>query len=167
MSCAATGVALINIVDADPLPTQIALAPPLLKNIGENLHHLSLVDCGLEGTIPAAFGTLCPNLQELGLASNPGLTGSIPSSIGSLKFLIKLFLNRNNLTGSVPASLVGLKVLFKLYLFGNQLDPVEDAPLTSADNPIKLQPAGSSGQMRYETHPHTQAFLASLKESHA
>ena len=139
-------------MDAEPLLTQVALAPVLLKNIGDHLKRLDLVDCGLEGTIPADIGALCPNLSILGLAANPGLTGRIPSSIGTIKSLRKLFLNQNNLSGNVPPSFAALKHVYKLYLYGNQLTPVKDAPLDS------------DGKMRYENLPESQAFLTSLIE---
>ena len=148
--CAITRLILINITRSDPFSTRVALSPPLLKNIGDYLRRLDLCDCGLEGTLPADIGTICPNLQILGLAGNPGVTGPIPSSIGKLKFLIKLFLNQNNLNGPVPPSLAALKALYKLYLFDNQLAPVKDAPLSS------------DGTMRYNNHAEVQSFLASL-----
>ena len=141
---------LLNIAHAGPLPTRVALSPPLLKNIGDNLQQLDLCDCGLEGTLPANIGTVCPNLQLLGLAGNPGVTGPIPSSIGTLKFLRKLHLDSNSLDGHVPPSLAGLMALYKLYLFDNQLVPVKNAPLSS------------EGKMRYENYAEVQAFLAVL-----
>ena len=64
---------------------------------------LSLTSNGLTGSIPSSLGSLT-NLEQLYLSSN-GLTGSIPSSLGSLTNLEQLSLYNNELTGSIPAAL--------------------------------------------------------------
>lgn len=49
------------------------------------------------------------------------LSGSIPSSLGSLSDLEYLYLNDNDLSGSIPSSLGNLSKLKRLYLKGNEL----------------------------------------------
>ena len=66
---------------------------------------LHLNDNQLTGSIPSSLGSLT-NLAQLFLSDNQ-LTGSIPSSLGSLTNLLEghLELRNNQLTGSIPAAL--------------------------------------------------------------
>ena len=52
---------------------------------------------------------------------NQGLTGSIPSEIGNLTNLKKLYLSYNDLTGSIPPEIGNLTNLTSLHLESNQL----------------------------------------------
>ena len=45
------------------------------------------------------------------------LTGSIPSSIGSLTSLLRIYLNTNSLTGTIPSSIGSLSLLTHLLLY--------------------------------------------------
>ena len=49
------------------------------------------------------------------------LTGNIPSEIGDLVNLKKLYLDRNRLSGTIPDELYSLTNLEHLYLYGNEL----------------------------------------------
>ena len=60
-------------------------------------------------------------VTELRLSDN-GLTGSIPTALGSLVNLVVLELSRNELSGSVPAWLGNMSSLLALYLSGNELN---------------------------------------------
>ncbi|KAJ9683639.1 hypothetical protein PVL29_019281 [Vitis rotundifolia] len=108
-----------------------------------NLVHLSLSDCGLNGSIPHQIGTLTQltilflsinnltgeiplslanltQLEYLFLYSNK-LHGSIPPKIGKMKNLIDLDLGYNNLIGVIPSFFGNLTTLTTLYLDGNQI----------------------------------------------
>ena len=80
---------------------------------------LELGDNGLTGSIPSALGSLA-NLEWLDLSSNE-LSGPIPSALGSLTNLFFLNLSRNELGGPVPAWLGDMPALLALYLIGNEL----------------------------------------------
>ena len=80
---------------------------------------LDLVENQLTGSIPSSLGSLT-NLEFLYLQRNQ-LEGSIPSSLGSLTSLRYLYLYDNQLTGSIPSSLGNLTNLKFLYLDINQL----------------------------------------------
>ena len=80
---------------------------------------LSLEDGGLTGEIPTELGSLA-NLQELYLSNNQ-LTGEIPAELGNLTNLQSLYLSENQLTGEIPAELGNLANLLGLDLGGNQL----------------------------------------------
>ena len=67
---------------------------------------------GLTGPIPSSLGSLT-NLEQLWLFRNQ-LTGSIPSSLSSLTNLTQLALDDNQLTGSIPSSLSSLTNLDSL-----------------------------------------------------
>ena len=74
---------------------------------------------GLTGTIPSELGSLS-SLEWLWLWTNQ-LTGGIPKELGSLSNLQSLALGRNQLTGEIPAELGSLSNLEFLALWGNQL----------------------------------------------
>ena len=80
---------------------------------------LKLSDNGLTGPIPTGLGSL-ETLQWLDLSSNE-LSGPIPSVLGSLANLFFLDLSRNELSGSVPEWLGNMSSLLALYLLGNEL----------------------------------------------
>ena len=80
---------------------------------------LHLYAKGLSGTIPSALGSLS-NLNWLELSSNQ-LTGEIPSELGNLSNLRWLILPGNQLTGEIPSELGSLSNLNTLELSFNQL----------------------------------------------
>ena len=80
---------------------------------------LHLVDQGLTGTVPSELGSLT-NLQSLSLDLNH-LTGEIPAELGNLSNLQQLSLWENQLTGGIPTELGSLANLQRLYLYNNQL----------------------------------------------
>ena len=73
----------------------------------------------LSGTIPSSLGSLT-HLRTLDLSSNE-LSGTVPSSLGSLTHLQELFLFGNELSGSIPSSLGSLTHLQLLGLHRNEL----------------------------------------------
>ena len=83
------------------------------------MRHLHLTDNGLSGAIPTELGSLSA-LVNLHISDNQ-LTGSIPSELGDLSSLRELYLKGNQLTGNIPSELGDLSNLEELYLFGNQL----------------------------------------------
>ena len=74
---------------------------------------------GLTGDIPTELGNLS-NLERLYLHDNQ-LTGEIPTELGSLSNLERLYLHDNQLTGEIPRELGNLSNLETLDLAGNQL----------------------------------------------
>ena len=74
---------------------------------------------GLTGTIPSELGSLT-NLQWLELTSNQ-LTGEIPAELGNLSNLQNLWLSGNQLTGEIPAELGNLSNLQPAVATENQL----------------------------------------------
>ena len=84
-----------------------------------HVSNLSLIGRGLSGEIPSSLGSLA-NLRYLRLERN-SLTGSIPSELGNLSHLLQLFLHRNNLSGSIPSSLGRLENLSAMGLDANML----------------------------------------------
>ena len=80
---------------------------------------LSLEDGGLTGEIPTELGSLA-NLLGLDLGGNQ-LTGEIPTELGNLANLQGLHLYNNQLTGEIPTELGNLANLQQLSLWGNQL----------------------------------------------
>ena len=80
---------------------------------------LRLSDNGLTGSIPTALGSLV-TLQWLDISLNE-LSGPIPSALQSLGNLGFLNLSRNELEGSVPAWLGDMSSLRAVYLSANEL----------------------------------------------
>ena len=71
-----------------------------------------------------------------------GLTGTIPSELGSLSSLQNLWLSGNQLTGEIPAELGNLSNLHELSLWGNQLT---GEYTDGAGQPLQPGDAGTSG----------------------
>ncbi|XP_054823018.1 piriformospora indica-insensitive protein 2-like [Prosopis cineraria] len=87
---------------------------------------------GLVGSIPSSLGVL-KNLQSLILLEN-GLAGEIPPHIGNLIKLKRLVLAENSLSGHIPDVLNGFTELLILDLSGNSLSgplPLSVGSLTS------------------------------------
>jgi hypothetical protein len=60
-------------------------------------------------------------LQQLDLAYNPGLSGSLPEELGQCSLLTHIWLQQCSFEGPVPASIGGLQKLQHLSLAWNQL----------------------------------------------
>ena len=87
---------------------------------------LGLHKNGLSGELPSELGSLT-NLQTLSFWGND-LAGAIPAELGNLANLQSLWLRDNQLTGQIPAELGNLSNLQYLWLHENQLTgeiPVE------------------------------------------
>ena len=70
---------------------------------GESVCELLLANNQLSGSIPSSFGSLS-DLTGLYVSGNQ-LSGSIPSSFGSLSSLKYVELDNNRLSGSIPSSI--------------------------------------------------------------
>ena len=87
---------------------------------------------GLSGTIPSELGSLI-NLRTLWLSQNQ-LTGRIPAELGNLSNLQSLSLSSNQLTGEIPSELGNLINLRTLWLSQNQLTGGIPAELGNLSN---------------------------------
>ena len=91
---------------------------------------------GLTGTIPSELGSLA-NLVLLSLWGNH-LTGEIPTELGNLSNLRALWLYWNQLTGEIPNELGSLANLQSLLLSTNQLSGEIPVELGNLSNLIEL-----------------------------
>ncbi|KAK9054785.1 hypothetical protein SSX86_025864 [Deinandra increscens subsp. villosa] len=96
--------------------------PSRLFHSNMNLFHLLFENNQLTGSIPDTLG-LVKSLEVVRLDRN-FLTGNVPSNINNLTGLFEMFLSNNQLTGPVP-SLTGLDALNYLELSNNMFDPSE------------------------------------------
>ena len=90
--------------------------------VGTDAGRVSSLDLsadGLTGKIPSEIGSLA-RLSYLNLQHN-GLTGEIPTEIGNLVELRKMYLNSNKLTGEIPSKIGSLARLSYLALGNNGL----------------------------------------------
>ena len=78
---------------------------------------IKLASLSLTGTIPSSIGSLT-SLQYFYLYTNK-LSGTIPSSIGSLTSLQYLKVYKNSLSGTIPSSIGSLTSLQYFYLQTN------------------------------------------------
>jgi len=99
---------------------------------------IDLSNNGLSGPLPSSLGSLT-TLTALRLGGN-GITGSIPESLSSLASLSTLDLRGNMLTGSVPVTLASLSQLLFIDLSGNQLNGAR--PLRVSDVGATLTSVG-------------------------
>ena len=93
---------------------------------------LSLPENGLTGEIPSELGSLA-NLTWLSLNENQ-LRGNIPSELGGLSGLTGLWLHENQLTGEIPSELGNLSSLTNLVFWGNKLSGEIPVELSSLSN---------------------------------
>ncbi|MDE2687045.1 MAG: leucine-rich repeat domain-containing protein [Chloroflexota bacterium] len=93
---------------------------------------VNLANRGLSGVIPSQLGSLA-GLEFLYLHRN-ALTGEIPPELGNLSNLQGLYIQRNQLTGEIPSALGGLSNLTTLYILGNQLTGCIPATLRDVQN---------------------------------
>ncbi|GKC39363.1 leucine-rich repeat protein [Tanacetum coccineum] len=96
-----------------------------LKNC-TRLVALDVYNCNLTGVLPVSIGNLSDQLSFLSLGINQ-LSGSLPSSIGSLVGLTTLDLTANQFKGKIPTTIGKLQKLQLLALFSNQFSgPIPD-----------------------------------------
>ncbi|XP_042397000.1 receptor like protein 29-like [Zingiber officinale] len=116
-------------VASPPCKHSASLSPALLQL--PYLKSLSLFGCFLaEDTVPLppSLFTNASALEQLVIKSNPGLSGTIPPSLGALHGLRVLCLSQNSLHGAIPKELGSLARLEQLDLSYNNLSgsiPVE------------------------------------------
>ncbi|KAK9070740.1 hypothetical protein SSX86_011142 [Deinandra increscens subsp. villosa] len=99
--------------------------PQRLFNSNMTLIHVLFENNRLTGSIPNTLG-LVKSLEVIRLDRN-FLTGNVPSNINNLTGLFEMFLSNNQLTGLVP-NLTGLNVLNYLDLSNNTFDPSSIPP---------------------------------------
>ena len=107
----------------------------VIRGASERVTRLALNDRGLSGTIPSELGSL-GELRWLMLHDNR-LSGTIPSELGSLTNLTLLWLSNNRLDGQIPTELGGLPNLVQLNLNTNDLSgaiPAELGDLRSLES---------------------------------
>ena len=122
---------------------------------------LDLAENGLSGPIPSALGSLT-SLEDLRLRTND-LTGPIPPELGRLTSLTVLNMWRNDLTGPIPSEFGRLTRLIHLGLRVNDLTgpiPVELSSLTHLRT-LHLGDNGLSGAIPVEL-----GNLTRLRELH-
>ena len=88
-----------------------------------NLKNIMAWDNDLSGEIPDFWDKL-PNVGVVQFYGNPGITGPIPPTMGTLKKATGIQLKDCNLTGNIPASFGGLEKCINLQLSGNKLSGV-------------------------------------------
>ncbi|KAM3297785.1 hypothetical protein ACQJBY_039643 [Aegilops geniculata] len=108
--------------------------PPTMSNL-TSLEWLDL-STNLLTEIPESF-TMMKNLVYLDLARN-NISGPIPTQIGQLGTIQRLFLQRNRLTGSIPMSFGNLSSIETIDLSNNQLNSTIPASLFHLDKLIQL-----------------------------
>ena len=85
----------------------------------ESVTGITLFNLSLTGTIPSSIGSLT-SLQIMDLSYNR-LNGTMPSSIGSLTLLTSINLSINRLAGTIPSSIGTLTTLQQLSFNQNNL----------------------------------------------
>lgn len=144
----------------------------------EGLQTLDLSGNILSGAIPDTFsGGNLPNLTVLllfgnrrlegqGSVGSTGLTGPIPTGLGTITTLTELDLSNNGLTGSIPASLGTLTSLNNLKLSDNGLSGDVPAPVlalpTAPTTTVLLldNPISAGGPLAdQQVAPNTPAFV--------
>ena len=98
-----------------------------------NLKGISIIDCGITGTIPTElFAT--GELRTLDIYRN-AITGSIPTEIGNCAHLSSIKLQQNALTGTIPSEIGNCSKLTLFLLNDNELTGSIPAAETAKINP--------------------------------
>ncbi|MCD7472292.1 Piriformospora indica-insensitive protein 2 [Datura stramonium] len=104
----------LNIGDLYDNSLRCSQAAEFREHLFELKHQLEPI------TIPiSSWDSLANSLESLEFRSNPGLTGTIPTSFGHLNNLQSLVLLENGLKGEIPEALGNLSKLKRLVLAGN------------------------------------------------
>ncbi len=103
---------------------------------------VNLTGNNLVGSLPASIGKL-DAVGLFWLGGNPGLTGSLPTEIGTMWALKDLNIANSGLSGSIPSSMGGLPAILQIQLQGNQLTGTIPPELGSATTLIRLALAGN------------------------
>ncbi|GJT64244.1 leucine-rich repeat protein [Tanacetum coccineum] len=98
----------------------IGVLPVSIGNLSHQLNSLYLRDNQLSGSLPSSIGSLV-GLTTLGLGRNR-FKGKIPTTIGNLQKLQRLSLTNNKFSGPIPDAIGNLSLLIELYLYSNKLE---------------------------------------------
>ncbi|GKE98791.1 kinase-like domain-containing protein, partial [Tanacetum coccineum] len=107
-------------------PMYKAFIEPDLKTAHINIVNKLNPFTGFQRVLPVSIGNLSDQLTFLSLGVNQ-LSGSLPSSIGSLVGLTRLVLGANRFKGKIPTTIGKLQKLQVLYLDSNNFSgPIPD-----------------------------------------
>ncbi|XP_052181872.1 putative receptor-like protein kinase At3g47110 [Diospyros lotus] len=112
-----TNCSLLEFLVIDNNPFNGTL-PSSIGNLPSSLGYFGASGCQLRGQIPDGIGNLKVNLLVL---SDNNLEGRIPTTIGRIDTLQRLYLGRNRMEGSIPDEACSLHSLGELYLHNNKL----------------------------------------------
>merc|ERR1712238_315034 len=89
------------------------------------LFNLDLRNNLFDGTIPQDMGNMVSlatfTARNNKRRSSPGLVGTIPASIGSMRGLVEFDVSDNRLTGQIPPEVANLEFLGKFIVSQNNL----------------------------------------------
>ena len=122
---------------------------------------LHLWQNNLTGAIPSQLGSLS-NLERMYLDSNQ-LSGEIPSELGDLSNLERLSLSRNQLSGEIPEELSSLSNLTELQLCCNELSGEIPSELSSL---LSLEQMSLDGNQLSGGIPSELGSLSNLERMH-
>ncbi|KAL6658368.1 hypothetical protein ACP70R_003954 [Stipagrostis hirtigluma subsp. patula] len=103
-----------------PLNRLGGVLPTSIANFSTQIQWLSIGANGISGVIPSGLGSLV-NLSNLDMGNN-NLHGGIPEDIAKLTNLQALLLENNQLSGNIPSSFGNLTQLQQFSLSNNRLD---------------------------------------------
>lgn len=104
-----------------------------------NLRSLYMVYSDIEGNLNALVEAEWPELYEMWLDNNPGLTGGIPAEISRLEQLASLSVSSCDLTGQLPETLGDLSNMEQMFFFNNSLSGTVPDTLANLKNLDRLQ----------------------------
>ncbi|XAR57959.1 Non-specific serine/threonine protein kinase, partial [Bertholletia excelsa] len=107
-----------NQLTVQPGSSELSFLAPMTNCT--SLHYLLIDHNPWGGSLPESVGNLSSTLELFDVASSQ-LKGHIPIGIGYLKVNF-LRLENNNLRGSIPSTIGGMKRLQRLYLYDNEIE---------------------------------------------
>ncbi|KAI3810638.1 hypothetical protein L1987_20259 [Smallanthus sonchifolius] len=126
-----------------------------------SLIHVIVNNNQLSGTIPSSIGTV-KTLEVVRLDSN-SLSGTVPQNLSNLQTLSELYLSNNNLSGPVP-NLLGMNSLFYVEMSNNSFDK-SDIPTwftLLSMNTILMEKTQLQGEIPSDVfHPQLESLVLS------